>query len=234
MKKYVNIIFAIIGLVLVIAVASATQFITGGESIALNNLNFGLIIYIFVVAMIAISAMILPGISGSTLLLIFGLYIPVMTAIKGFLSLDFSYFWGLVVFGFGILTGIAAIIKLVRKALEKYRSQMMYFILGLMIGSVYPIILGPTTLEEARPAMTLETFSLLFFVIGGAVIIGLQVVKAMLEKKEVKDAAEKVETKVKEEIAEAVEEVKEEAKEIKEKVSNKKTKSNAKAKSKKK
>ena len=80
----------------------------------------------------------------------------------------------------------------------------MYFILGLMIGSVYPIILGPTTLEEARPAMTLETFSLLFFVIGGAVIIGLQVVKAMLEKKEVKDSAEKVETKLKEEIAEAV------------------------------
>ena len=32
-----------------------------------------------------------------------------MTAIKGFLSLDFSYFWGLVSFGLGILTGIVAI-----------------------------------------------------------------------------------------------------------------------------
>lgn len=228
MKKYVNIIFAVIGIVLVVGVASATQFITGGESIALNNLNFGLVIYIFVVAMIAISAMILPGISGSTLLLIFGLYIPVMTAIKGFLSLDFSYFWGLVAFGLGILTGIAVIIKLVKKALEKYRSQMMYFILGLMIGSVYPIVLGPTTLEEAKPAMNLDSFSLLFFVIGGAVIIGLQVVKAVLEKKEVKEAAEKVEAKVKEEITEAVEEVKEEIKEevqeIKEKVVEKKSK----------
>lgn len=224
MKKYFNVIFAILGIVLVVGIASATQFITGGETIALNSLTFGTAIYIFVVAMIAISAMILPGISGSTLLLIFGIYIPVMTAIKGFLSLDFSYFWGLVAFGLGIIAGIVLIIKLVRKALEKYRSQMMYFILGLMIGSVYPIILGPTTLEEARPAMTLETFNILFFVIGGAVIIGLQVVKAILEKKEVKDVAEKIENEVKEEITEAIDEVKEEIEEVKEKVSKKKAK----------
>ena len=237
-KKYVNVIFAIIGIVLVVAIASATQFISGGETIALNSLSFGSAIYIFVVAMIAISAMILPGISGSTLLLIFGIYIPVMTAIKGFLSLDFSYFWGLVAFGLGVLTGIVTIIKLVKKALEKYRSQMMYFILGLMIGSVYPIVLGPTTLENAQPAMTFETFSILFFIIGGAVIIGLQVVKAVLEKKEVKEVAEKIENKVKEEVKEAVAdvkeeieeakaEIKEEVEEIKEKVSKKSKKAKA-------
>ena len=184
MKKYINIIFTILGLILVIAVASATQLISGGDSIALNSLSIGTGIYVFVVAMIAISAMILPGISGSTLLLIFGIYIPVMTAIKEFLTLDFSYFWGLCVFGLGILTGIVLIIKLVKKALEKYRSQMMYFILGLMVGSVYPIVLGPTTLDKPKAAMTLETFSPLFFIIGGAIIIGLQVVKVVLEKRE--------------------------------------------------
>lgn len=235
MKKYLNAIFAVIGIVLVVAIASATQFISGGETIALNSLSFGSAIYVFFVAMIAISAMILPGISGSTLLLIFGLYIPVMTAIKGFLSLDFSYFWGLVAFGLGILTGVVVIIKLVRKALEKYRSQMMYFILGLMIGSVYPIMLGPTTLENAQPAMTTETFSLLFFIIGGAVIIGLQVLKATLEKKDLEKVGEKIDNEVKEEIKEAAEEIKEEiedakkeikeeVEEIKEKVSKKKSK----------
>ena len=200
LKKYINIIFSILGIALVVGVAMATKFIAGGEAIALNNLSIGTGIYVFVVAMIAISAMILPGISGSTLLLIFGIYIPVMTAIKGFLSLDFSYFVGLCVFGFGVLTGIALIIKLVKKALEKYRSQMMYFILGLMIGSVYPITLGPTTLDVPQEAMTLKTFSPIFFIIGGAVIIGLQVFKVTLEKKE----------KSKETSAEKVEEVKDE------------------------
>lgn len=200
LKKYINIIFSILGIALVVGVAMATKFIAGGEAIALNNLSIGTGIYVFVVAMIAISAMILPGISGSTLLLIFGIYIPVMTAIKGFLSLDFSYFVGLCVFGFGVLTGIVLIIKLVKKALEKYRSQMMYFILGLMIGSVYPITLGPTTLDVPQEAMTLKTFSPIFFIIGGAVIIGLQVFKVTLEKKE----------KAKETSAEKVEEVKDE------------------------
>lgn len=38
--------------------------------------------------MIAISTMFLPGISGSTLLLILGAYLPVITAIKGLLSLQ--------------------------------------------------------------------------------------------------------------------------------------------------
>ena len=200
LKKYINIIFSILGIALVVGVAMATKFIAGGEAIALNNLSIGTGIYVFVVAMIAISAMILPGISGSTLLLIFGIYIPVMTAIKGFLSLDFSYFVGLCVFGFGVLTGIVLIIKLVKKALEKYRSQMMYFILGLMIGSVYPITLGPTTLDVPQEAMNLKTFSPIFFIIGGAVIIGLQVFKVTLEKKE----------KAKETSAEKVEEVKDE------------------------
>ena len=200
LKKYINIIFSILGIALVVGVAMATKFIAGGEAIALNNLSIGTGIYVFVVAMIAISAMILPGISGSTLLLIFGIYIPVMTAIKGFLSLDFSYFVGLCVFGFGVLTGIVLIIKLVKKALEKYRSQMMYFILGLMIGSVYPITLGPTTLDVPQEAMNLKTFSPIFFIIGGAVIIGLQVFKVTLEKKE----------KSKETSAEKVEEVKDE------------------------
>ena len=200
LKKYINIIFSILGIALVVGVAMATKFIAGGEAIALNNLSIGTGIYVFVVAMIAISAMILPGISGSTLLLIFGIYIPVMTAIKGFLSLEFSYFVGLCVFGFGVLTGIVLIIKLVKKALEKYRSQMMYFILGLMIGSVYPITLGPTTLDVPQEAMNLKTFSPIFFIIGGAVIIGLQVFKVTLEKKE----------KAKETSAEKVEEVKDE------------------------
>lgn len=46
---------------------------------------------LFFVGMIAISAMLLLGISGSILLLILGAYFLVITAIKGVLSLGFSY-----------------------------------------------------------------------------------------------------------------------------------------------
>ncbi len=65
--------------------------------------------------MVAISAMILPGISGSTILLICGLYMPIISSIKEVLHLQLSYLPILIVFGFGVLTGIALIIKLVKK-----------------------------------------------------------------------------------------------------------------------
>ncbi len=182
--KYKNIIFAIIGLVLVIAISSFSP--AGGDSmnLAWGSFGMGTAIYVFIAAAIAISAMVLPGISGSTLLLIFGLYVPIVSAIKEFLHFDFSYFPILCVFGLGIIVGIITVIRLIKKALEKYRSQTLYLIIGLMIGSLYAIVLGPTTLEVPQPALTLKSFSLIFFLIGGVVILGLQKLKTISTKKD--------------------------------------------------
>ena len=46
-----------------------------------------------------------------------------------------------------------------------------------MLGSIYAVIMGPTTLDTPQPAMTIHNFSILFFIIGGAVILGLQQMK---------------------------------------------------------
>ena len=67
--------------------------------------------------------------------------------------------------------------KLIRKALDHFRAQTIYLIIGLMLGSIYAVVMGPTTLEVPQPAMTLHDFNILFFVIGGALIIGLQKMK---------------------------------------------------------
>ena len=182
--KYLNILFTIVGIGIVVLI-SVLNPASGGEGIKVDiaNLNIGIILYVFVAAMVAICAMVLPGISGSTLLLIFGLYMPIMTAIKEVLHLNFGYLPILIVFGLGILTGILTTIKLIKKSLEKYRSQTIYFILGLMIGSIYPVILGPTTLEVPQDALSIKTFSIIFFIIGGAVIFGMQKFKEIVEKK---------------------------------------------------
>ena len=169
----------LIGIGLVILISSLNSGIVSG--INLQQLTIPSAIYIFVVAMIAISAMVLPGISGSTLLLIFGLYLPILTAIKSLISLNFSYLPAVMIFGFGILAGIATVVKIIKWALNKHRSFMIYFILGMMIGSLYAICQGPTTLEVPKAAMGFDTFSILFFVIGGIVIFGLQFAKMKLE-----------------------------------------------------
>lgn len=178
--KYINIIFAIIGIILVYLITYFNN--TSITTMSLTNLSFSSAIYIFIAGMIAISAMILPGISGSTLLLIFGLYLPVITGIKDILHLNFAPFFGLTIFGLGIITGILSIIKLLKKALDKYRTQTVYMIIGLMIGSIYSIIMGPTTLDTPVEAINIYNFSFIFFIIGGLVVWGLQKIKSINEK----------------------------------------------------
>ena len=134
--------------------------------------------------MIAISAMVLPGISGSTLLLIFGLYIPIMNSVKEVLHFNLEALPVLIIFLLGILTGIIAIIKIIKMALQKYRSQTIYLIIGLMLGSIYAIVMGPTTLDVPQNPMTFRTFSIISFILGGAVIFGLEKTKEILEEKE--------------------------------------------------
>lgn len=178
--KYKNIIFAILGIALVVAITIASTNST--ININLQEMNIGTIIYVFVVAMIAISAMILPGISGSTMLLIFGIYIPIMNKIKSCMHFDFSAIPTLAIFGLGIIFGIMVFVKVARKCLEKHRSETVYAILGLMLGSIYSIFIGPTTLTEPQPIMNFSSFNILFFIIGGVIIIGLESLKRILNK----------------------------------------------------
>lgn len=185
--KYINLIFTLIGILIVSLITYFNPVSGGGNIVDISNLNIGLCIYIFVVAMVAISAMVLPGISGSTLLLIFGLYIPIISAIKEFLHLNFSVVPVLMIFGVGIIAGIVLVIRLIKIALKKFRSQTMYCILGLMIGSLYAIVMGPTTLAVPQAPMSLGTFSIIFFIIGGLIIIGLEKIKNVLESKNSKE-----------------------------------------------
>lgn len=182
-KNYLNILFLILGIVIVFLITYFNS--TKLADMSLTKLTLSHSIYIFIVGMIAISAMILPGISGSTLLLIFGLYLPIITGIKDLMHFNISSFWGLFIFGLGVITGILSIIKLLKKALDNYRCATVYLIIGLMIGSIYSIIMGPTTLDNPVDAINFSNFNILFFVIGGVVVAGLQKLKIFNSKKEV-------------------------------------------------
>ncbi|MPQ45076.1 DUF368 domain-containing protein [Clostridium tarantellae] len=182
--KYQNISYLILGAVLVGVITYFNPVSNGdGTTISLANPSIALYFYVFICGMIAISAMVLPGISGSTLLLIFGLYAPIISGIKETLTFNLTYVPILFVFGLGVITGILTTIKVIKKMLICRRSQLIYFILGLMIASIYAVFMGPTTLENPLPAMNMSTFSILFFIIGGGIIVLLEQVKLKLEKK---------------------------------------------------
>ncbi len=179
-KSFYNIIFFLGGLLLVLLITYLNRVV--GKSFNIDNFNIVTIIYMFLAAMLAISAMILPGISGSTILLIFGIYVPLINKVKLLVNFDFSSVPILIVFGLGVIFGILYFTKLLRKALDKKRSFIIYLILGMMIASIFSIIMGPTTLETAQKYLTLETFDLLFFILGGFIIFGLEGIKYFLKR----------------------------------------------------
>lgn len=185
--KYKNILFTLIG-ISIVSLITYFNPMSGEENVVnISSLSFGLGIYIFIAAMLAISAMVLPGISGSTLLLIFGLYIPIMSAIKEVIKFNFNYLPVVIIFGIGVLAGVVIIIKLVKIALEKYRSQTVYCIIGLMIGSLYAIVMGPTTLEVPKDPLSIKSFNVIFFIIGIVIIFVLEQIKKILDRKKIEE-----------------------------------------------
>ena len=173
-----GILFLILGIALV---AGITYFNGNSESASLNLAVFewSTVIRLFFIGLVAICAMFLPGISGSTILLIFGAYIPVITAVKELMHLHLQYLPSVIFFGLGVLTGAVSVVKLIQYCLEHYRPQAVYFILGMMVGSLYAIVMGPATLSTPQPALSFSSFSIIACVIGLALVLGLQALKGL-------------------------------------------------------
>ncbi len=99
--------------------------------------------YKFVLAgMIAICAMILPGISGSFLLVIMGKYQQVFSAVHE------RNIQVVALFGIGAAIGILSFSRLLKKLLAHYHAATMAFLVGLMLGSLRKVWPFRNVLEE--------------------------------------------------------------------------------------
>ena len=177
-------IFIGIGIVTVVLLTIFKS--NSGDTIimSVSHLNIGSIIYIFLGGCISISAMFLPGISGSTILLVMGLYIPIMTAGKELLHMHISYLPALIIFAAGMVVGALSVVKLIEYCLSRFRHQTMFLIIGLMLGSLFAIVMGPTTLENPEPPLSIGTFNWIAFFIGIALIVLLQFAGTNKKKRE--------------------------------------------------
>src|SRR5690606_6540180 len=101
----------------VITVAAPVQWSSSGLSL-------------FFAGAIAICAMILPGISGSFILVLLGLYPVVLGAVK---DLDVAV---LAIFASGCLVGILSFARILSWMLDRWRDLTLAFLTGLMLGSL--------------------------------------------------------------------------------------------------
>ena len=86
--------------------------------------------FLFVAGAVAVCAMILPGISGSFILLLFGKYEYVLTAIKDFKIAD------LAIFGLGCLVGLLSFARVISWLFKKFHNTTIGLLSGFMIGSL--------------------------------------------------------------------------------------------------
>lgn len=106
-----------------------------------------LCIYLIVTVCISTISMILPGISGSLIMLLFGVYTIVMSAIA---DLNFLLIMPI---GIGVLSGLFIGIKVIKKMLRTHPQALYFIILGLVAGSVFAIFPGFTFNGEGISAL---------------------------------------------------------------------------------
>lgn len=88
---------------------------------------------LFIAGAVAICAMILPGISGSFMLVLMGMYSPVLAAVKGF------HVGELAVLAAGCVTGLLCFARLLDRLLRRHRLIAMAFLSGVLMGSLVTV-----------------------------------------------------------------------------------------------
>ncbi|WP_271397464.1 DUF368 domain-containing protein [Salinicoccus roseus] len=132
---------------LLIFIAVSALFVMGmnrGEEQAINDIaiNFPLLIKMFVSGVLASMTMLLPGISGSLVLLILGSYSTVIYAVNELKNLNLGILPVLIAVGSGIVLGLLVASRIIQYLLRHYTYLTYALILGLVIGSVFAIYPG--------------------------------------------------------------------------------------------
>ena len=112
--------------------------------IDLTNINIVIFIKLFFVGVIASATMIIPGISGSFILMLLGYYKPIVETISALtnFSMIFHNLLILIPFLIGVLIGIVLIARIIKYLLKQYRIETYYGIYGIIISSVVVILMS--------------------------------------------------------------------------------------------
>ena len=144
-------VFGILAFVIAFVISSGMPLLKESKDaltvIAVTPVNM---VILFILGVVASATMVIPGVSGSMMLMIFGYYYAIINTIKTFLdNLRAFDLMGmkdgillLAPFGIGVILGIFLIAKLITFLFEKYGVQTFCAILGLVISSPIAIFIN--------------------------------------------------------------------------------------------
>ncbi len=138
------------------------------------TVNVAFFVKFFLIGVIASSAMIIPGISGSFILMVLGAYNIIIGSVSGLVdylkditnfSILLDSLYVLVPTGLGIVVGILLVSKVIGFLLEHAQTKLYFAVLGLIFGSIFAIFYNPATYQSGVNAITIIC-SIVVFAIG--------------------------------------------------------------------
>lgn len=144
-------IAGMIAFVLAFALVVGLKIVGSGSTAdATIALNIGQILILFVMGVIAAATMVIPGVSGSMMLMLLGYYNPVVGSVSGLVDALLSANVGaaltccgvLIPFGIGVIVGIFAVAKLIEVLLRRFPGPTYCAIMGLVTASPVAILMG--------------------------------------------------------------------------------------------
>lgn len=141
----------VIAFVLAFALVVGLKIVGGGNGAdASITLSIGQMIILFFMGVIAAATMVIPGVSGSMMLMLLGYYNPVVGSVSGLVDALLSGNIGamlsccgvLIPFGVGVVVGIFAVAKLIEILLCRFPGPTYCAIMGLVTASPVAILLG--------------------------------------------------------------------------------------------
>lgn len=180
-KKKVNPVH-IVAFLITLGVAVWMAVTNGNDSgsTSLRTDFIGLLL-LAVIGIVAAATMVIPGVSGSLVLMILGYYAGIMNSISGFISALKNFDWSalghhiliLAPFGIGCVLGIVLISKLISWLLKKFESVTYCAILGLIVASPFALLYN----------MEKDTFTVSTILLGAGLFIGATTFTYLFSKK---------------------------------------------------
>ena len=138
----------------------------GNNVISLTDINVVSMIILFIVGIISAATMVIPGISGSFVLMLIGYYEPIVNTLKDFTNMELlgHNLMILAPFGIGIVVGIIGVAKLIEYLLKRYPVKTYYGVLGFVIASIISIIVPVLNMSATVIELII---SIILVILGG-------------------------------------------------------------------
>ena len=176
----------ILSFIIAIGILIALPFINTTNSLDITY-NWSLYVIMFVLGAICSAGMVIPGVSGSMILMAFGYYAFFMFVMKEFLLNMFNFsldnYWNMFItlccFALGCVVGLVFVSKLIIKLTNKYPKTVYITILGLLLATPFSIIYSG--LHEY--AIIFNAPTIIFSIISLLLGIGLVILSEHISKK---------------------------------------------------